>query len=319
MKKLLLIAPKYFEYENIIRQKIEEKGYSVDLIYENIEELSLFYRYIAKILSPYKDNLFRYYYKKRIKRRTYDIVFVIRGSSITLGTICDIKELSPNAHFFMYQWDSAKNNKNALKIAQYFDSVSTFDPCDSKKYGWKYRPLFYIFNTDCISNRQYDFAYICSLHSNRVKLYNFLKKEYKNKNIFFYIFSKKLHYLNQKYIIRNKNFRKIKNSEVKHIPLNLKETNKVMSKSKIIVDYTHPDQDGFTMRTIECIGHKCKLITNNRKIKNADFYNPNNVYIYDINNIEIPLSFINSKYCELQKEIHDRYNIDNWIKDLLEK
>ena len=50
----------------------------------------------------------------------------------------------------MYQWDSIKNNPNALSISEEFDEVSTFDVEDSKKYGWKYRPLFYIKSNDRI-------------------------------------------------------------------------------------------------------------------------------------------------------------------------
>lgn len=317
MKNILLIAPKYFGYEDVIRQKIEDKGYGVDLIYENIKEISFFYRYLAKIFFTHKDLIFRYYYNKKICKRTYEIVLVIRGSSLTKNTICDIKKNSPNAYFCLYQWDSVKNNTTALKIARFFDSVYTFDPCDAKKYGWIYRPLFYISRTEQMTNRKYDLAYICSLHSDRVKIFNFLKKEFKDRKVFYYLFSNRLHYFKQKYICRNLNFQDIDDSEIKFFPLSLKKTNEIMSQSKIIVDYTHPNQDGFTMRTIECIGHKCKLITNNSKIKTADFYNSNNVYIYDINNIEIPLSFINSKYCELQKEIYDRYTIDSWIEVLL--
>ena len=319
MKNLLLIAPKYFGYEDVIRQKIEEKGYAVDLIYENIEEISFFYRYFAKIFSPYKDLIFRFYYNNKICKRTYEIVLVIRGSSLTKNTIDAIKKNSPNAYFCLYQWDSVKNNATALKIAKYFDSIHTFDPCDAKQYCWNYQPLFYISQSKSMSNRKYDFALVCSLHSDRVKLYNFLNNEFKNRNVFYYIFSKKIHFFKQKYIVRNKGFREIKNSEVKHKPLSLNQINEIMSQTKIIVDYAHPDQDGFTMRTIESIGHKCKLITNNKNVKEADFYNPNNIYVYDLNNIKIPDSFVNTKYCDLPNEVYANYSIDKWIEVVLNK
>lgn len=319
MKKLLLIAPKFFDYENVIKQKIEDKGYSVDLIYENIVEISYFFKCISKILPLLRDVFLKNYYKKRICNTVYDTVFVIRGSSIAQSIINEIKKNSPKAYYCMYQWDSVKNNNIALKIAGFFDSVYTFDPCDAKKYGWKYRPLFYISRTEHMTNRKYDLAYICSLHSDRVKIFNFLKTKFKDRSVFYYIFSSRLYYFRQKHICRNKNFQDIEDSEVKFYPLSLKKTNEIMSQSKIIVDYAHPNQDGFTMRTIESIGHKCKLITNNKNVKEADFYNPNNIYVYDLNNIKIPDSFVNTKYCDLPNEVYENYSIDKWIEVVLNK
>ena len=90
-----------------------------------------------------------------------------------------------------------------------------------------------------------------------------------------------------------------------------------MAASNIVVDYTHLSQTGFTMRTCEAIGHRCKLVTNNKLVKEADFYNENNVYIYDVDNFQIPESFINSPYQELSKEIYERYSISNWIKEII--
>lgn len=90
-----------------------------------------------------------------------------------------------------------------------------------------------------------------------------------------------------------------------------------MALSDSIVDYTHPNQTGFTMRTCEAIGNRCKLITNNKRIMDADFYNPNNIYVYDLDNLYIPYSFINNEYEELPEEIFERYSLENWLKDIL--
>ena len=99
--------------------------------------------------------------------------------------------------------------------------------------------------------------------------------------------------------------------------LSLEETYKIYSRSRIIVDYTHPNQTGFTMRTIEALGNRCKLVTNNQLIKSADFYNPHNVYVYEGTNVEIPLKFINSEYEDVNKKIYNYYSLNGWINTLL--
>ena len=71
------------------------------------------------------------------------------------------------------------------------------------------------------------------------------------------------------------------------------------------------------MRSIESIGHKCKLITNNINIYDEEFYDPRNVYVYDLNSFDIPMDFILSPYKDIKQDAYYRYTIDGWIDDVL--
>ncbi len=318
MKKLLLIIPKFFGYEKYILEEAQKLGYDVDFIFENIEELYYKYRFIARHFPDKRETAFDDYYEKKLVNKAYDVVLVIRGSSLSEKIIDKIKAKSPDARFYMYQWDSVKNNENARIIAHLFDGVATFDIKDAKEFGWRYRPLFYISASARDNARRYDIVYICSLHSQRLRIYQAIKENFKNMSIFLYMFSNRSHYYNQKYIKRRPEFSGLNDKEVKHKPLSLEDVHRCMGESDIVVDYTHPDQTGFTMRTCEAIGHRCKLITNNKLVKQADFYNENNVYVYDPNSIQIPESFIKSPYQEIPKKIFDRYSISTWLKELID-
>lgn len=313
--KALLIIPKFFSYEIYIKEELQNIGYEVNTIYENVDNFSL----ISKIQIEFignKMNFFNKYFEMSIGNDVYNIVIVIRGSFLS-GHILDlIKEKSPLAKLYMYQWDSVKNNPNALDIAPYFDTVSTFDIDDAKKYGWKYRPLFYINSSERKTVRKYDITYICTLHSQRVKIFQILKDL--DIRSYLYLYSKFSHYIKERYINKNKDFDGISLHDVKFKPLSLEQSHEVMANSNIVIDYTHPAQSGFTMRTCEAIGHRCKLVTNNKLVVNADFYNENNVYVYDPDNFAIPVSFIKSPFLDLGEKIYERYSISRWLKDILD-
>ena len=66
----------------------------------------------------------------------------------------------------------------------------------------------------------------------------------------------------------------------------------IVSKTAIIVDIESPGQKGLTMRNIEMIGLKKKLVTTNKDIIHYDFYKPQNICIIDRSNPIIPNSFI---------------------------
>lgn len=323
-KKIVLIAPKYFGYEEYIKQHLIRNGAKVKLIYENLDEINYLYRLAYVYFKNFKDKLCYQYYVKKLTGiiEDVDIIFVIRGSSLLPHVMDKIKSLAPQkCRFVMYQWDGVENNKNALKIGKYFDNIFTFDLKDSIKYGWKYRPLFYIDSLiNNMKKRKIDVFFNCSLHSKRVAILNKLKMQLGTSSSLLlksYIYSKKLIYYKRKYLDRREEYLQANNKDIVFKPLSIKENYLLYQQSKIVVDYTHPDQTGFTMRTIESLGNNCKLITNNKFIMQADFFDENNILIYDGEKIVIPEEFINVPYRKLSDNIYRKYSLISWIEEIL--
>ena len=96
------------------------------------------------------------------------------------------------------------------------------------------------------------------------------------------------------------------------------EIARIINSSRAVLDIQHPRQTGLTMRTIEMIGMRKKIITTNKSIVKYDFYNPNNIMVIDRNNPMIDSSFFDKPYFELPKEIYDKYSIKKWILDCLQ-
>ena len=91
-----------------------------------------------------------------------------------------------------------------------------------------------------------------------------------------------------------------------------------MAESICFLDFPKDGQTGLTMRTIESMGVHTKLITTNKEILNYDFYNPNNIYILDLDDMRLPdNSFFNTKYEEINENIFNKYNIETWMDELL--
>ena len=88
--------------------------------------------------------------------------------------------------------------------------------------------------------------------------------------------------------------------------------------TKVVIDISHPNQKGLSMRPYECLGLERKLITNNSEIIKYDFYNPDNIFIIrDFDNLNIPDSFLNTPYQKLPKAVAKKYHISNWLNFIL--
>lgn len=111
--------------------------------------------------------------------------------------------------------------------------------------------------------------------------------------------------------------KEFKNARLKEFcekKLDSKNISSIVENSKIILDIQDPKQSGLTMRTIEMIGMKKKLVTTNRDIQNYNFYCPENICIIDRDSPEIPDEFVCAKYHDFDSDIYEEYSIDNWLR-----
>jgi len=149
-RKLLLIAPKFFNYYQMIIKEAERQDYDVDYFADNPNKhkLSMTISRINRLLVLFYVGS---YFKKEIlpfvKEKKYDIFLFIYGMSFALSEkmIKTIREYNPEARFIMYQWDAQANIPNAVKLHKYMDSIYSNELNDCyRNSSFKFIPNFYI-------------------------------------------------------------------------------------------------------------------------------------------------------------------------------
>ena len=292
MKKILFIAPTFFGYYKEII-KVLEKKYEIDYI-EDIPNSSNIYKAVSRVKRNWTKILVKRYFTEKIKplilEKKYDYVFIIIGMTFSLFSemIEEMKEIQNEAKFIMYQWDGEKNISFVKDIHKYFDDIYTFDRIDAEENNlYKFLPLFYIDKYEEVGKKQrrsykYDVSYIGTAHPQKIKLINEiaekLKKIYPLQYIYHYIPSKIKYYYHK---ILNEEYKNIKFKDLKTKKVSFDKAMEIFEESKCILDAPQKGQNGLTIRTIECLGAKRKLITTNKDIVNYDFYCPENIYVYD--------------------------------------
>ncbi|MDO4896672.1 MAG: hypothetical protein Q3971_04845 [Moraxella sp.] len=90
--------------------------------------------------------------------------------------------------------------------------------------------------------------------------------------------------------------------------------------SDVLVDFVKEEHDGLSFRFFEAIHYHKKLITNNPKVMEYDLYHPDNVFIWDNQNLDLEKfqEFLHNPYTILDKSITEKYAFGNWIKYILD-
>ncbi len=324
---LLLIMPNFFEYPQIIKGELEGMGYNVDFFDDRPSTNAL-----VKAAIRINPNLIKSYIRKYFEQvmttvlsKKYDVFFLISGQSLSFdeNMIRCIKETQPGAKFVLYQWDSLENFKHIKSVQKYFDKCFSFDKRDCvENSNLNFLPLFYCKRYEEIGKQlkdtyKYDFCFVGTAHPKKYKFINMmseqLKPVYPNQFIYFFFPSPIVFFYRK---LKDKELRKAHYKEFHYTPIKGDEMDKLFVESRCILDSPQAGQLGLTIRVLEALGAKKKLITTNADVKNYDFYRMENIYVYD-GGIDLENIFFKSPYKEIDKDIYKKYSLKSWIETIL--
>ena len=319
-KKILFFYTPFFSYEKEIITELEEKGAQVWSFNERPSD-SIFLRILIRLNKNIIEKYILDYYKKvmdSVADIDFDYVFVLKAESYTPKVASLVKSKCPNSVFIRYFWDSVENYKDVDRVSKYFDYIYTFDPNDGIKYGYKFLPLFYTRSYENIADanvpQMYDLMFAGTVHSDRYSVISSITSQIQKMGgtcySWFFLPSKILYY---KMKVQDKNMRKSKVTDFSFIPMSRSELMDFYLRSRIQLDIQHPNQTGLTMRTIETLGAKKKLITTNHLVKEYDFYRPENILIVDRDNPIIDVEFLKSQWKEIPNDVYEKYSLRSWL------
>lgn len=315
-KKVLLLYARFFNYDTLVKNKLTELGAVVDL-YDARANIGKIQKAIKKIYRGYYFHKMKQYHEGILRNNTHkEYDFVFSNAYLPAEAIENYRKAYPKAKFVLYLDDSVENLKGVDKTFNLYDRVITFDRLDAKDYAIEFRPLFFddTYTDPKKVGKQYDLCFIGTIHSDRLKVIEKIEDICQEKGLTFYKFcylpSGFMYYY---YWLTKKEFRKKPQSYFSYTSLPAKEVAKALSNSSIILDIQHPKQTGLTMRTIETLGSKKKLITTNVDIKEYDFYNERDICLIDREDPQIEDVFLKTEYEEINQSLYQKYSLNGWI------
>ena len=276
-------------------------------LYKNDGLINKMFRYIG--LHIYKPVLYFCYgsWKKNI--RQYDL-FIIESRKTFEYLISYINKVCPGKRIVVWYWNEVTPREmNPTYIREKYKCETwTFDKKDSEKYNMFYNNTYFF---DSIkleeSDTKYDVFYIGIDREGRIKIINKLKKIFSNKKI------------NYSFNLTKSPIKKADKNFIYSNYIPYEKTLDLINKSNTILDLTKKSQYGLTLRPVEALFFQKKLITDNKNIKEYDFYNKDNIFILGEDNIENINKFLGTEYKQISPKIKEKYTFEKWIDRLINK
>ncbi len=324
-KKILVIHNGGVGFAKLLNDICTKLGMKFDWIADKPNE-NAFGKIAGRLHLRFYEKVLEKHYRTSFSKLhdSYDYILIIRGEYTPHNAIRYLKEKNPHASLILYMWDSVRNNHGIESKWPLFDRVYTFDRADWQKYRNRigFIPLFYseeyLKHIDRNAEQQYDVAFIGTAHGDRPKIVTQIEDICRQRGMSMYKFLYCPHYLVFIYNkIFNRDYLHVKKQDLSFQTMPQQEIYSVYSRSKCILDVEIKTQTGLTMRTMDVLGLKKKLITTNKDIVNYDFYRPSNVFVIDRENIALDQDFFEAPYEELSSELYEKYSMKSWLVQLL--
>lgn len=274
----------------------------------NVESIYKIYKrnlkYIFAVLWLQKFNLpFQSLWYENWKReiKNYDLV-IFNTLNLNWEIASYIKKKNPNVRLIAWYWDTVGEKNYLVEKYKSICEVWSFDEKDCERYGMHQNTQFYYPSVIENKNILYDALFV-GRDKGRMpqirEIYELLEKS----GLITYI-----------YIQRDK---KEKGHPEKKIvkPIEYKEILKLISQTRCIIDIPKAGQTGMTMRMLESLFYSKKLITTDKNISEAEFYNSANIFIWDSPSESELQHFFATPYKPVSDEILSKYTFETWIRN----
>lgn len=294
-----------------------KNAYYFDLLkVENVDIYGVFRtangtdNFALKIFRRINSPLTKYFYTEWYdKLNDYEKIIVFDTAlQLDLMLLKNINRKNPTAKKYIYSWNIIKNEERYFQLRKQADTFGfefyCYDKSNCKEYNMKFNTIMYHKNLVLESDVQ---------ESDTLFL-GFLKDRKQKMKILYELLFKVG--LKPKFVVVGDCEKDVDGFEYRSEYVSYYDYLKMISRSKSILDIAQNGQDGFSMRVMEAIFFDKKLISTNIALKKADFYNPNNILIIDLENLNVEelKSFFDKpieKYSEKTKEY---YSFEKWIE-----
>ncbi|URQ59611.1 hypothetical protein LQ939_12555 [Pantoea alhagi] len=259
-KKLLLVCPRFFGYENEIASQAEKAGWKVTYIDtrpENNFSTKVMLRlganwFIRRKLEKHHD-----YILNMLLNGRYEKALFINPEGFSERFFLKVSAASIPIEKILYVWDSILNKPLLKPLLNFFDKVYTFDNEDAVNYEkFNFLPLFFTNNygnqVSLKEDKKYDISFIGTIHSQRMAIVESIGKQCELKGLSFYrylyIQSRILFWIRK---ITDLKYSSYRIDDFKFTPLTQQQVADIVARSTAVLDIEHHKQRGLTMRTFE--------------------------------------------------------------------
>lgn len=277
--------------------ELQKNNFDAFVIFKQVPKFFRLCRRIwIKSNLPFQHIWYAKQWKKHVKHADIVIVYV---NSLVAKLPQYINQLNPNATVIAWYWNCVEISISPSKIKGNCEKWS-FDPNDCEKYGMKFNHQFYFKSLIQKKNVLLYDIYFCGSDVGRGEKLTLLYNDFCKCG------------LKVLFQIVHPEYEGIP-PEIKSPKISYQTMLDNVAKSRCLLEITRKGQTGPTLRLMEALFNKKKVITTNSNVIYEPFYNPQNIFIIGERPLDELRDFVKSDYVDFTTTDIEKYDIKNWL------
>ena len=283
---------------------IKQMGYQVCIPYCDV---NLFFRCLREAWYRLHLPCKKLWFNRKLNHIDADI-FILSDPLMTPELINFIEQRYPKKRVILSYENRVEKTINPNTITKSRVEKWSYDKDDCEKYHMRYvgSSYFDIYRRKKKQMLKYDIVYLGRDKGRAEKLFN-LEKKFNDIGLKTYF-----------YICADRKFLKYKKTFYKPL-MPYKTYLELISRTRAILNIMPEGQTSVTTRDFEAIFHGVKEITNNKGIKQYDFYDPSRFFILGEDKLEELPKFLKSKFVPISPRELDKYRYQNWLNQIIQQ
>ena len=257
---------------------------------------NFFKRIIRKLLSLFNCSTKIFFDKWICEVMKYDII-IIHANTINQSVPKTLRKMGYYGRIIYWYWNPVSSSVSPDKIDRNTCELWSFDYNDCNRYNMKYNSTYYFKRLPIKDNVSKTDVFFIGRDKGRYDKLNNFKKLIED-----------LGFSTNFLIIKDKTSKKGVYS--KSIPYT--DVINFIKKSNCILEFLQKEQSGMSLRVMESLFFKKKLITDNKCLKNTKVYNIGNTYIIGSSSKRID-QFIKEPIKPVEESLLEYYDFENWL------
>lgn len=259
---------------------------------------------MRRLTLPRSQRVAEWWYRKAAPAiREADLV-IINALSLTMRMPAYVKRINPNCRCVLWYWNTVTPQTDPSQVDPATCEMWTFDPGDAQAYGMSYAGQYYFDDLAEPGTEATADAFFIGLAKSRHSEIEQIGRELTRNGLkpsFHLVYDG--HRRGQPRPFESKRMR-------------YSQVLAAIRASRCLVEVSKLGQSGLTLRPLEAVFHRKKLIVTDPGITKFDFYRPENVYLWGTDERSLA-EFFATGYLDLDPEVIDRYRLANWLQRIV--
>jgi hypothetical protein len=296
------VAIVYNDKNSYFTKLMINRDVKVFLAYKEVNSLL---RILRKIHFKMKFPFINMWFDDELKNLKNYNTIILFDATLTNTFVRKLRKNFPEKRLIFWYWNPVESSINPKKLNDDVNGKWSYSPVDCENYHLHSNTTFYFKELFIKEDKTRFDVFFVGKDKGRLNSLLDLKIQFEKLGLETYF-----------HITATKWFLK-KSNPVYKKPISYSEVLSGIGKSKAILDLLSNTKDGLSLRSMESIFLKKKLITNSETIFNYDFYRPQNIFVIGYDNFDNLPEFLNSPYEEINEDIVASYDFNCWLDRFL--